>query len=285
MQMKTPCQMMISHQIRRKSKLDSYKIISDVERSHILSLAKKGQRIDGRGFMDYRKIEIGTDYVPKAEGSAYLHLGTTQILAGVKISIGPPYPDTPDAGVITVNAELSPMAAPHFEAGPPGEESVEVARVVDRGIRHSDILDKKKLAIIPGEKVFIIFVDLYVIGYDGNMFDAGELAAVKALCTTKIPKVEVVGNDVNVINEFSPLDIQDYPVSVTIAKIGNALMVDPNQNEERVLDARITYALNAKNEVVSAQKGGEGSFTIDELMKTLDMAREVAPKLQEYYKT
>ncbi len=263
--------------------MDSYKIISDVERNHILSLSKKGQRIDGRGFKDYREILIETNYVPKAEGSTKIKLGNTQIIAGIKISIGPPYPDTPNSGVITVNAELSPMAAPHFEAGPPGEESVEVARVVDRGIRHSDIINKEKLAIIPGDKVFIIFCDIYVIGYDGNMFDAGELAMVKALSTTKIPKVEIKDGEVNVIDEWHPLEILDYPVSVTIAKIGDILLVDPNANEERVLDSRITLTLNSKNEIVSAQKGGSGSFSIDEIFQAIDIAQEIAPKLRKHY--
>ncbi|MHA1264211.1 MAG: exosome complex protein Rrp42 [Candidatus Helarchaeota archaeon] len=264
--------------------MDSYKIISDIEKNYIVSLAQKGQRIDGRGLKEYRPIKIETDYVPKAEGSAYVYLGETQILAGVKISIGPPYPDTPNSGVITVNAELSPMAAPHFEAGPPGEESVEVARVVDRGIRHSDILDKEKLVIIPGEKVFIIFVDLYVIAYAGNMFDAGELAAVKALCTTKIPKVEIEGDEIKITNDLNPLEIKDYPVSVTIAKIGNSLIVDPNQNEEKVLDARITFTLDSNHNLVSAQKGGTGSFTLEEIDEAFDIAKEITPTLRSFYK-
>ncbi|NVM55025.1 MAG: exosome complex protein Rrp42 [Candidatus Helarchaeota archaeon] len=264
--------------------MDSYKIISDIEKNHISALARKGQRIDGRGFKDFREISIETDYIPKAEGSARAFLGKTQLVAGVKVSIGTPYPDTPNSGVITVNTELSPMAAPHFESGPPGEESVEVARVVDRGIRHSDIIDKKTLVIIPGKKVFIIFVDLYVLSYDGNMFDVGELAAVKALCTTKIPKIEVVDGEVKVNKELNPLEIMDYPVSVTLAKIGNALLVDPNANETRVLDSRITLTLNAKNEIVSMQKGGAGTFTVDEISEAIETAQEISPKLREYYK-
>lgn len=262
--------------------MDSYKIISDLEKRHIEFLAKKGQRIDGRGVTDYREISIETDYVPKAEGSARTFLGNTQIVAGIKVSIGAPYPDTPNSGVVTVNAELSPMAAPHFEAGPPNENSVEVARVVDRGIRHSNIIDKEKLVIIPNEKVFIIFIDLYVLGYDGNMFDAGELAAVKALCTTKIPKYEIIEGEVKLIPEWQPLEILDYPVSVTIAKIKDSLFVDPNANEERVLDCRITLALNSKNEICSAQKGQEGSFTVDEIEKAIEMSQEIAPKLRKY---
>ncbi|MHA1784272.1 MAG: exosome complex protein Rrp42, partial [Candidatus Helarchaeota archaeon] len=128
---------------------EAYKVISEVERSHIVQLAKKNSRIDGRKFDEFRPINIETDLIVKAEGSGYVQLGNTHILAGVKAITGEPYPDIPNEGVITVNAELLPLASPYFESGPPGEESIEVARVVDRGIRHSEIVDRKKLCIIP----------------------------------------------------------------------------------------------------------------------------------------
>jgi exosome complex component RRP42 len=273
-------------------KMDSYKLISEIERNHILALTKKGLRIDGRGFKDVRDITIETGYIPKAEGSSKVTLGNTMIVAGVKVSIGSPYADTPDSGVITVNAELSPMASPEFEPGPPDENSVEVARVVDRGIRHSNIVDKDKLVIIPGEKVFVIFLDLYVVSYDGNLYDAGEIAAVKALMDTKLPKLppnfaELKGEWVPPVKEdiqWIPLEISDYPVSVTIAKIGDALVVDPNANEERILDSRLTITINSKNEICSMQKGGAGSLTFEDISNAIDMAQELAPKLQSRLK-
>jgi exosome complex component RRP42 len=272
--------------------MDSYKLISDIERNHILALTKKGLRIDGRGFKDYRDITIETGYIPKAEGSSKITLGNTMIVAGVKVSIGTPYSDTPDSGVITVNAELSPMASPDYEPGPPDENSVEVARVVDRGIRHSNIVDKDKLVIVPGEKVFVIFLDLYVLSYDGNLYDAGEIAAVKALMNTKLPKlppgfaesksewVPPVKEDL----EWIPLEISDYPVSITVAKIGDALVVDPNANEERILDSRLSITIDAKNEICSMQKGGSGSFTFEDISNAIDMAQELAPKIQRQLK-
>lgn len=268
--------------------METYRIISDLEKRHIENLAKKGQRIDGRGLNEYRDILIETNLIPKAEGSCKISLGKTEIVAGVKISTGPPYSDTPESGVITINAELCPMAAPHFESGPPNEYSVEFSRVVDRGIRHANIINKEKLIIVPSEKVFIIFIDLYVIGFDGNLFDAGSLAAVKALATTMLPEVDesmISGKEPLKTREelkWHPLEVLDLPVSVTVAKIGDTLMVDPNANEERVLDSRITFTLNSQNEIVSAQKGEAGSFKVDEIYKALGMAQEVAPKLRKY---
>lgn len=76
------------------------------------------------------------------------------------------------------------MAFPSFEAGPPNEQSIEIARVVDRGgIRESRMVDLEKLVIEPGKKVWIIFIDINVLDYDGNLIDASSLGAVAALRT------------------------------------------------------------------------------------------------------
>ena len=265
--------------------MESYKIISEIEKAHINSLAKKNQRVDGRNFENYREILIEIDVIEKAEGSARVKLGKTEIIAGIKVSIGPPFPDTPDRGVITVNAELTPIASPTFEPGPPNEESVEVARVVDRGIRHSEIVDYSKLCIIPGEQVFIVFIDLYVLSYDGNMFDCGTLAAVAALLTTKIPKTEIVEGEVIVKSspdtksDWLNIPVDTRAVSVTVAKIGDKLLVDPNENESRVMDARLTITINESENICSIQKGEAGSFTKDEILKCVNLTFEKSKDL------
>ena len=268
---------------------EAYKIISEIEKSHIISLTKKNLRIDSRAFNEFRPIEIETDLIVKAEGSAYVKLGNTHILAGVKAITGEPYPDMPNEGVITVNAELIPLASAHFESGPPGEESIEVARVVDRGIRHSEIVDRTKLCVIPGKQVWIIFVDLYVLAYDGNMFDCGELAAVSALLTTKIPNIEVreekivaIGDKYNKEN-WNYLPIQNIPTSITVGKVANRLFLDPNENEERVLDARITITIDEHDNIVSIQKGAEGYLTQEEIQQATDMALEKTKEIKKLY--
>src|SRR3990172_11012866 len=129
--------------------------------------------------------------IEKANGSAQVYLGKTKVLAGVKIQPGQPFEDTPDEGILTVNAEFVPLASPSFEAGPPDENSIELARVVDRGIRESKAIDLKKLCIDPGKKVFMIFVDVYVLDHDGNLIDAAAMAALGALVDARMRAFEV----------------------------------------------------------------------------------------------
>ena len=144
-------------------------MIFHVSRESMIELLKNNKRIDERGLYDYRKIKINKNVVPKAEGSAEVFLGNTHVIAGVKMDLGTPFPDRPDEGVLITNAEFVPLASPDFEPGSPKPDSIEMARVVDRAIRESKAIDTKSLCIEPGKKVWTIFVDIYVIDYDGNL--------------------------------------------------------------------------------------------------------------------
>lgn len=57
-------------------------------------------RSDGRSNIDYRPMELETDVVSHASGSARLRLANTDILVGVKTEIDVPKPDKPDSGRI-----------------------------------------------------------------------------------------------------------------------------------------------------------------------------------------
>src|SRR4030066_710910 len=194
-------------------------LVTRVRIKQIEQLIEKGKRLDGRGVGDYREIKIEQGLIERAEGSARVLLGKTEVLVGVKVETGTPFPDTPNEGVLTVNAELVPLASPNFEPGPPDENAIELARVVDRGIRESKCVDTEKLCIEPGKKEFVVFVDIYVLNHDGNMIDASALAAVSALVNTKMPNYEVEDGEGKIKTGYSPLPLNDYPFTVTVAKI------------------------------------------------------------------
>ena len=239
-------------------------IISSIKKDYIYKLAKEKKRIDGRAFDEYRKITIDTNLISKAEGSAKVRIGNTQVLAGVKMDLGEPYPDSPNSGVLTTSAELIPLASPDFEAGPPDKKAIELARVVDRGIRESEVIDLDKLCIEEGEKVWVIFVDIHVLDYDGNLFDASSLASLAAILTAKVPaKRFEVGEDY-------PLPIKsEPPISCTFVKYNDVIAVDPNLDEETIAEARLTVATDKNGDIRAMQKGLSGSFTVDEVKKVI----------------
>ena len=158
---------------------------------YIRELLERGQRADGRALDEFRKVQLEIAPYEKPEGCAIATIGETRVMAGVKMEVGEPFADRPDEGVLMVNAEFSPLASPDFETGPPSVVSIELARVVDRGIRESGVVDLKKLCMIPKESVWIVCVDLQILNHDGNLIDAAALAAVAALLNAKIPEYKV----------------------------------------------------------------------------------------------
>lgn len=252
-------------------------VIATLKKDYIYNLMIKGKRQDGRGFKDFRDIKLETNIISKAEGSAKVTLGNTQVLVGVKLQPGTPFPDSQDEGVIITNLELNPIASPEFEPGPPREDAIEMARVVDRGIRESGAIDIKKLCITVGESVWIAYIDVHVLNDDGNVIDASCLAAIAALMTTVVPN-EQQGIGMNV-----PLAMKEIPVGVTLAKIGSKLMVDPSLDEEAVCETKLTVVSSSDGSIAGMQKMGPAPFTEAEVLEAIDMAREKAVELRELY--
>jgi len=256
-------------------------LVTRVRIKQIEQLIEKGKRLDGRGVGDYREIKIEQGLIERAEGSARVLLGKTEVLVGVKVETGTPFPDTPNEGVLTVNAELVPLASPTFEPGPPDENSIELARIVDRGIRESKVIDTEKLCIEPGKKVFIVFVDVYVLNHDGNLIDASALAAVSALMNTKMPNYEIEDGEVKIKQGYTQLPLKNHPITVTLGKINNKLIVDPWLEEEQVMDSRLSIAINDEGNICAIQKGCSGYFTQQQILEGLKMIQEKAAELRK----
>jgi exosome complex component RRP42 len=258
-------------------------IVPEITRKSITELIKKGERADGRAPYDYRDISVEVGVIDKAEGSARVKIGNTQIMIGIKPQIGDPFPDTPNVGVLMTNSELLPMASPTFEPGPPDERSVEMSRVVDRCLREGKILDLEKLCIIEGKKVWMIFLDLHVLDYDANLIDAAVLGSVAAIMNTKIPTTRVEEDEIIIDEENkTPLYINEKPLMCTFAKIGDELIIDPSLEEENIMGARISIGMREDGSICAMQKGGEEPFTREQVMKAVELATQKTKELREH---
>jgi exosome complex component RRP42 len=255
--------------------------VAKLEQKTVHDLIVKGKRLDERGPLDYRPLTIMLGTIEKANGSAFVYLGKTKVLAGVKVELGTPFPDTPDEGILTVNAEFVPMASPTFEAGPPDENSIELARVVDRGIRESKAIDVKRLCVNPGKKVFVVFVDIYVLDHDGNLIDAAGMAALGALITAKMRAFDVKDGEVVYRDEKVPLPVNNYPVPITSVKIDGSIVLDPCLEEEQVVSCRLTVTTDKNDNVCAMQKGGPGVFTPEEIKQVISTAISKSKDLRE----
>ncbi|MBU0629223.1 MAG: exosome complex protein Rrp42 [Nanoarchaeota archaeon] len=249
-------------------------------REHIITLLNSDKRLDGRKPLEYRKpLNIEYGFTKTADGSAKVILGETEVLVGIKMEIGEPYPDRQDEGTIIVGAELIPLSNPNFESGPPGIQAVELARVVDRGIRESSTLDFKKLCIKKGEDIWRVAIDIVTLNDAGNLFDASALGAYAALQNTVFPKFED-GKIIRKEKTTKKLPLKNVPVSVTVCKIGSKFIVDPTSEEEKVIDARLTVASIEDGTLCALQKGGEYALTEEEIAQMLEIGIEKGNELR-----
>lgn len=260
-------------------------VIEQLKRGQMIELLSKGKRLDGRGLLDTRDLSVTTGVIEKAEGSARVVLGKTEVIAGVKVNLGTPFPDTPDKGLLVVSAEVLPLASPYAEPGPPDESTIELARVTDRGIRESGMIDVGKLVLKDGKWVYAVFADVSIINVDGNLFDAVSMATVAALLTTKMPKYELGEGDVpKKTEEKVPLPIQTVPIAVTMAKIGDHLVVDPTTEEEAAMSARITLVSDDRDNICAGQKGLPGSLSVEQIAFAVSKAKLIGERARSIVK-
>ena len=264
-------------------------IVEHLRKQQMWDSISKGKRLDGRNLDEIRPIEIEFDIIKKANGSAKVKLGNTEVVAGVKVETGEPFEGLENKGALILSAEVLPTASPYSEPGPPDEETVELARVVDRGVRESQMIDLDKLVLIPGKTVYIIFVDCSIINTDGNLFDATSYAVVSALISCKLPVFEVQDGKVIDIGNRQDPPITTIPISITAVRIGDTVILDPTSEEEACMEARITITTNSDGHFTAIQKGSTGGFTIEQIKRGAETARvkgeEIRTKLKELSNT
>ncbi len=263
----------------------STSVLDELKKTQILELLEQGKRTDGRALDEPRDVSIEVNAIPKANGSARVRLGETEVICGVKIQPDRPFPDMGDKGIFICTAELLPLSHPTVETGPPGPDVIELARVVDRGIRESHMVDLSQLVIAKDKSVVGVFADNVVVDYDGNLFDACSYAAAAALLSSKSPKWNMVDDvPTQVEGEDMAVPITTIPVSVTMGKIGNHIIVDPNGDEWASMDARVTITSDSDGNICALQKGGSDGFTLDEIVKCGEISVRVGAKIREKLK-
>jgi exosome complex component RRP42 len=244
---------------------------SNLTRNTLLKMFVAGKRFDGRKLLESRDFSIEYGISFKAEGSARVRLGKTDVAVGVKMEIGEPYPDSLDKGNLMVSGDLLPLASPRFESGPPKFNAIELPRLIDRMVRESGMIDLGKLVVKEGEKVWTVIIDIYPLNDDGNLIDAASIATIAALNSTHVPEL---GDDGRINREKKatkklPLVDGISPLSFTFFKLGDSLIVDPTREEEEACEGKVVWGISnykgKEHMIHSCQKG------LDEYMTHADI--------------
>ncbi|KAJ3348818.1 Exosome complex component RRP42 [Entophlyctis luteolus] len=278
-----------------------------------------GIRSDGRKRDTTRlnAAQLSLAAVAQASGSCWLS-GPTAVLAGVKVSIGnsssPAGPagraaaaadaETDAMGVgesdafggggrVVCTVECAPALLPQMDPRAVEDMCVDYANFVTKLLNSgSNGLDLRALAIVPNAALgWVVHVDALVLSYAGNLLDTIVMAVRGALCNTLIPKVSVeespalfgAGMDYEfdmADEETEPLvGCDDIPVVVTLFKIGNYCVIDPNPLEESCSDVQLTVAVTRSGVPCAIQKRGNGSLEPSLLAEMLRDARKHAVRL------
>ncbi|CAB3240356.1 unnamed protein product [Arctia plantaginis] len=261
-------------------------LLSPTEKVFIVHGVQDDYRSDGRSNIDYRPMELETDVVSHASGSARLRLANTDVLVGVKTEIDIPSPDKPNEGKIEFFVDCSANATPEFE-GRGGEQlAIGISNLLQRAYHSSQALDLKQLCIFEGKQCWKLYVDILILECGGNLCDAVSLAVKAALFNTRIPFVKAAlmdGGNVDLQLSDDPYDskllnVGSAPLLVTLCKIGDKCVVDPSAEEESCsvisVIVGITGIPNCYCDGGDAVEEKEGKFT------TIDMSGpgSLAPK-------
>ncbi|XP_021183963.3 exosome complex component RRP45 [Helicoverpa armigera] len=211
-------------------------VLSNCEKNFLNKIVPEGHRLDGRNYNESRPLNIafGSEY-----GSCIVSLGETKVLAQVSCEVVQPKQIRPNEGLLYINAEISPMAAPQFEANRQNDLSLSLNRQLEKCYKDSKCIDLESLCIVAEEKVWSIRVDIKVLNLDGNLIECASLATVTALAHFRRPDVTRSGDSVIIhdITEKDPIPtvLFHYPVCTTYAVFDeDILLADPTFLEETV---------------------------------------------------
>jgi exosome complex component RRP42 len=96
-----------------------------------------------------------------------------------------------------------------------------------------------------------------------------------------MPNYEIKDGELKIKQGYTPLPVKSHPVTVTMGKINNHLIIDPSAEEEKVMDSRITFATKEDGTICAIQKGGSGYFTPQQILEALKIALEKAVELRK----
>jgi exosome complex component RRP42 len=258
---------------------------SNLTGKRIAQYLMQGKRFDGRKLDEFREIKVECGISKKAEGTAKVCIGKTEVWVGVKMSVAEPYPDSPNKGNLMVTAELTPMSGEKYELGPPKFNAIELGRLIDRGIRESKIIDLEKLCIKEGEKVWTIMIDIYSINDDGNLIDASFIGTLAALKNAKIPIYDEENNkiDYDKVSKTKVPLTENQPLNFNVYKIGENIFLDPTMEEEDASEGRLTIGVVALKpiRICSMQKSESMTLTEEKFGEMLDL---VESKFESFFK-
>lgn len=218
-------------------------------KKYLTKFLDSGIRPDGREMSVCRSIEIKHNVIESALSSASVRIGDTMVIAAVKAGVfvlpqGIVMVGEKAQGQINVVCDYSLCCLGERRIAQ--LEGSGISKRIESVISNDSVFPKDQLNVLFLEEsdataVWDITVDLVVVRDDGCVVDAALLAAVAALTSTKLAKIN--HETMKVTGDTIPLVFKTVPVGVTFCRYKESFLVDPTREEEDVLP-RIWMAID-----------------------------------------
>lgn len=240
-------------------------LLSQSEQLFIRQGIVEGLRADGRNYLEYREIQVESNPVPQASGSARICIGDTQVLVSVKGDV------SSEKGrlVFSVDSSSSSISQMRESDDRSYREEFCAFLAAQLELYFGTAFDCHQLIVAPNRYNWILYIDILIISESGNLMDVMALGVFTALSSTRLPKISIEeGESVGLSLSDDPADLQSLdctllPLSFTFAVFHNLnncdgkshfIIADANFAEEASADILFNVALNSKGQFVSTRK-------------------------------
>ncbi|KAK7275212.1 hypothetical protein RIF29_16321 [Crotalaria pallida] len=226
---------------------------------------------DGRTLRKARETSVFFGAVASANGSALAKIGSTTMLAAVKMEVMTPSLESPDEGCLAIDFHMPPICSPIVRPGRPAEAAPVVSKQLSDTIASSGLINLKELSLVSGKAAWMAYLDVYCLDADGALFDAALLSAVAALSHLQIPAV-AMNDDGKIVlmseedgqrqaqkqvnKEKRKLTLKSIPFSLTCILHKNYILADPTAEEESIMETLMTVVLDSSGQLISLYKPG-----------------------------
>ncbi|GFP87747.1 exosome complex component rrp43 [Phtheirospermum japonicum] len=237
-------------------------------------------------------------------------IGSTSMLAAIKLEVMTPTVEAPDEGCLAVDFHMPPICSPLVRPGRPAEIAPVLAKqisdtILRQGPFHlinffvSGMIDLKELCLVSGKAAWMAYLDIYCLDADGSLFDAALLSAVGAFTHLQIPVVSInddgrivlIPEDNNggakkkkepVNEEKRKLELKSVPFSLTCVLHKDYILADPTSEEESIMETFLTVVLDSSFQLVSFNKpGGPGLAHTSAIQDCVTLTRKRVKELQK----
>jgi ribonuclease PH len=204
-------------------------------------------RIDNRLAGEMRPVEITTDLLKTAEGSALIKVGNTQVLCAASVEdTVPPFLRNSGKGWVTAEYSMLPRATAkrtprEVTKGRASGRTHEIQRLIGRSMRA--VVDMTAL----GERTVILDCD--VLQADGGTRTAAITGAFVAL-TIALKKLVSY-------RALRTLPLRDYVAATSVGLVGGVPMLDLCYEEDSRADVDMNVIMTASGKFIEIQATAE----------------------------